>query len=180
MDSLQQLLAKNSSSTSGIHEAMASHAEDVFESFKGILPIFLGKRELGPFVALTLPRETTQSQVKLLSAISDLILAYNFRVVSFLSAIQVRTCENDLPKLGAILITADAAKTLFQLPWDMQFDRESNLTEFKRTEADGEVIPSESWNAFFQRGGDTKSRRMGYDRLIPLFEDKTQLPAFEK
>ena len=180
MDSLQQLLAKNSSSTSGIHEAMATHAEDVFESFKGILPIFLGKREIGPFVALTLPRETTQSRAKLLSALSDLILAYNFRVVSFLSAIQARASEDDTPKLGAILITADAAKTLFQLPWDMQFDSESNLSGFNRTEAEGEIVPSQTWTTFFQRGGDTGSRRIAYDRLVTLFEDETQLPAFEE
>ena len=180
MDSLQQLLAKNSSSTSGIHEAMATHAEDVFESFKGILPIFLGKREIGPFVALTLPRETTQSRAKLLSALSDLILAYNFRVVSFLSAIQARASEDDTPKLGAILITADAANSLFQLPWDMQFDSESNLSGFNRTETEGEVIPSQSWVTFFQRGGDTELRRIAYERLVALFGDGTQLPAFEK
>lgn len=159
---------------------MASHAEDVFDSFKGILPIFLGKRRLGPFVALTLPRQTIQSRVTLLSAISDLILTYNFRLVSFVSAIQARTKVDETPKLGAILITADNTKALFQLPWDMRFDDESNLIEFKRTEAEGEIISSESWNAFFERKADPEIRRAAYERLVSLFDDETQLPAFEE
>jgi len=180
MPNLQQRLSENQPTTSGIHEAMASHAEDVFESFKGILPIFLGKRKLGPFVALTLPRQTIQSRVTLLSTLSDLILAYNFRLVSFVSAIQARTNVNDDPKLGAILITADNAKGLFQLPWDMQFDAESNLIEFNRTEAEGEIISTESWLAYFQRKSGPDTRRVAYERLVNLFEDETQLPEFKE
>lgn len=180
MPDLQQRLSENSPATSGVHEAMARHAEDVFESLKGILPIFLGKRKLGPFVTLTLPRPTTQSRTKLLSALSDLIIAYNFRLVSFVSAIKARSSEDDAPRLGAILITADNAKALFQLPWGMTFDDASDLIDFERIEAEGEVIPSETWLAFFERSASPETRREAYDRLVNLFEDESLLPPFEE
>ena len=38
MPSLQEHLAKQQPATSGIHEAMALHTEDVFDEFAGILP----------------------------------------------------------------------------------------------------------------------------------------------
>jgi hypothetical protein len=179
MPSLQQRLTENSPATSGIHEAMAQHAEDTFDSLKGILPLFLGKRNSGPFVVLTLPNQTMRSRASLLSALSDLIIAYDFRLVSFVSAIQARTSEDDDPKLGAILVTADNAKALFQLPWELDFDAESNLTGYRRSEADGEIIPAASWNAFFQRSS-PEARRPAYERLVNLFEDASQLPAFDE
>ena len=180
MPNLQQRLAENSPATSGVHEAMAQHAEDIFEELKGILPLFLGKRKTGPFVALTLPRQTMQSRATLLSVLSDLILAYDFRLVSFVSAIQARVTEDEAPRLGAILITADNNKALFQLPWDMKFDDDSNLTSFERSEADGEIIPAETWNGFFQRGDSAQSKQQAYDRLLGLFQDASELPSFEK
>ena len=176
MPSLQQRLAENSPATSGAHEAMAQHAEDTFESLKGILPIFLGKRMAGSFVVLTLPNQTMRSRATLLSALSDLIIAYDFQLVSFVSAIQARASEADEPQLGAILITADDSKALFQLPWELKFDADANLVGYDRSDAEGEIIPAQSWNTFFQRKA-PELQRPAYDRLLNLFEDPSQLPG---
>ena len=178
MPSLQEHLAKQQPATSGIHEAMALHTEDVFDEFAGILPLFLGKRKLGSFVSLALPTEVTGSRDLLNSCLADLISAYDFRVVSFVSAIRAHSDTDQEPRLGAILITADNAKNLYQLPWILEFDRQANLTSHSRSKATGEIIPSEVWLSYFQQSREADERQSAYDRLLEVFGDASLLPEF--
>lgn len=155
---------------------MALHSEDVFDEFGGILPMLLGKRKLGSFVTLALPKEITGSRDLLISCLADLIFAYDFRMVSFVSAIQARSETDDEPRLGAILITADNGNNLYQLPWTLEFDNQSNLSSHSRSEAAGEIIPSETWLSFFQQSREEEEIQSAYDRLLTLFGDASLLP----
>jgi hypothetical protein len=178
MPSLQEHLAKQQPETSGIHEAMALHTEDVFDEFAGILPLFLGKRKLGSFVTLALPTEVTGSRDLLNSCLADLISAYDFRMVSFVSAIRAHSETDQEPRLGAILITADNAKNLYQLPWILEFDSQANLTNHTRSEATGEIVPSGVWLSYFQQSRDTDEKQSAYNRLLEIFGDASLLPDF--
>ena len=178
MPSLQEHLAKQQPATSGIHEAMALHTEDVFDEFAGIMPLFLGKRKLGSFVSLALPTEVTGSRDLLNSCLADLISAYDFRVVSFVSAIRAHSDTDQEPRLGAILITADNAKNLYQLPWILEFDSQANLTSHSRSEATGEIIPSEVWLSYFQQSREADEKQSAYNRLLEVFGDTSLLPEF--
>ncbi len=176
MQNLQQRLSGQEATTAGIHEAMAQHVEDIFKEFQGILPLLLGKRTLGSFVTLTLPQELGRSREQLLATLSDLIVAFDFRLISFISAIQSRKSPEDPPTLGAMLITADNANRLLQLPWELEFDSESNLIAFERSSAEGEVISGETWLSFFQTSLEIDEKEAAYDRLVEQFGDASLLP----
>lgn len=178
MPTLQERLAEQQPATSGIHEAMALHTEDVFDELGGILPLLLGKRKLGSFVTLALPKEITGSRDLLLSCLADLISTYDFRVVSFVSAIRAHSETDEEPRLGAILITADNGNNLYQLPWTLEFDSQANLSSHSRTEATGEIIPSKTWLSFFQQTRESDERQSAYDRLVERFGDASLLPEF--
>ncbi len=178
MPTLQERLAEQQPATSGIHEAMALHTEDVFDELGGILPLLLGKRKLGSFVTLALPKKVTASRDLLVSSIADLISAYDFRLVSFVSAMRAHSETEEEPRLGAILITADNGNNLYQLPWTLEFDRQSNLSSHSRSEATGEIIPSETWLSLFQQTREPEEVQSAYDRLVEKFGDASLLPEF--
>ncbi len=178
MPTLQQRLAEQPPNTSGIHEGMALHCEDVFDSFNGILPLLLGKRKGGPFISLTLPKTCLQSRASLLTALSDLIGVYDLQLVSFVSAVQTRVAENDPPRLGAILVTADNADSLFQLPWELEFDAESNLRQHTRSEASGEIVSRDTWRSLFDQQLDRAEKDNAYQQLLENFGDPSQLPKY--
>lgn len=176
MASLQQHLVAQPPTTSGIHEAMAQHAEDVFEEFRGILPMFLGKRQLGPFINLTLPKRITQDNSELLQTVADIVLVYNLRVISFVSAVRMQLADSDAPALGALLITADRAKAYFQLPWQLAFDANRDLVQARRSEIDQDVIPRETRDSFFTDGESDQAKQVAYDRLVDRFGGAKELP----
>ncbi len=174
--SLQQLLTEQPPNTSGLHEAMALHSEAIFKEFKGILPLFLGKRDGGPFVNLTLPNAVTQSSETLLQSICDLIWVYNLRVISFVSAIRIQNEETGKSEMSAMLITADKAHAYFQLPWKLTFDAEQDLTSAERSTSTTDVIPREIWSQLFTTKVTPDSRTISYDRLIERFGSADEIP----
>jgi hypothetical protein len=99
-------------------------------------------------------------------------------VVSFVSAIRAHSDTDQEPRLGAILITADNAKNLYQLPWILEFDSQANLTSHSRSEATGEVIPSEVWLSYFQQSREADEKQSAYNRLLEVFGDASLLPEF--
>ena len=173
---LQQLLAEQPPTTSGIHEAMARHSESIFEEFKGVLPSFLGKRKLGPFINLTLPNAVTQNSEALLQTIGDLILVYNLRLVSMVSAVRLHSEKESEPKLGALLITADNAKALFQLPWELELNPDRDVIAASRSTAESEIIPRDIWFQLFTQKADNDTKQFAYDRLVDRFGSADELP----
>ncbi|MEM9157936.1 MAG: hypothetical protein AAGB46_02715 [Verrucomicrobiota bacterium] len=176
MASLQELLTQQPPTTSGVHEAMAQHAEDTFTQLGGILPLFVGKRKKGNYLTFALPNAVTQDNGALLQTLSDIIFVYDLKLASFMTAIRTRVHESSIPKLGALLMTADDAKALFQLPWELEFDSASNLVNSTRSSSDGEIIPRSTWEAFFARTGDLNARQVVYETLIQRFGSQDQLP----
>lgn len=175
--SLQQLLAAQAPTASGIHEAAAQHAESIFDEFRGILPFFLGKRKLGPFINVTLPNIVTQDNEALLQTLGDFIRVYDLRLVSFVTAIRLRSDDRADPKLGALLITADNAKANFQLIWEMTFDSGADIATVTRTNTDFEIISREVWTQFFSQATDEESKRFSYERLVERFGGADQIPS---
>ena len=174
--SLQQLLAQQPPSTSGVHEAVASHAEDIFKQFRGILPLFLGKRRTGPFINLTLPNAITESSEALLQSLSDLIWVYDLRLVSFVSAVRMRSPEDEEARLKALLITADNARAYFQIPWNLDFDADGDITSAERGASYGEIVPREIWGQIFAKKISDETRTLSYDRLCERFGGPEQIP----
>ncbi|MDQ8186412.1 hypothetical protein [Pelagicoccus sp. SDUM812002] len=174
--SLQKLLTEQPPNTSGLHEAMALHSEAIFKEFKGILPLFLGKREGGPFINLTLPNAVTQSSENLLQTICDLIWVYNLRVISFVSAIRMQDEETGEEAMSALLITADKAHAYFQLPWKLTFDENQDISSAKRSSQATDVIPREIWSQLFTTKVTPDSRTISYDRLIERFGTAEEIP----
>ncbi len=174
--SLQKLLTEQPPNTAGLHEAMALHSEAIFKEFKGILPLFLGKREGGPFINLTLPNAVTQSSEALLQTICDLIWVYNLRVISFVSAIRMQDEESGESALSALLITADKAHAYFQLPWTLTFDEHQDISSSKRSTQSTDVIPREIWSQLFATKVTPDSRTISYDRLIERFGSADEIP----
>lgn len=174
--SLQQLLTQQPPTTSGLHEAVALHSEAIFEEFKGILPFFLGKRDKGSFINLTLPNSVTASSEALLQTIADFIWVYDLRVISFVSAIRMQDEETGESALQALLITADKAHAYFQLPWKLTFDEENDITASSRSSQSTDVIPREIWSQLFATKVTPDSRTVSYDRLIERFGDPEELP----
>ena len=166
---LQQLLLDNTPNTSGVHEAMAQYAEHIFEELNGILPLFLGKKHLGSYINLTLPNAAVQSSETLIETLGDLILVYNLRMASFISSVRAQTTPDGEPKLGALLITADHTKTIFQLPWTLDFDDNAKLIQHNRTQAQGEVIPSDTWASLFITEANLATKATAYARLVQRF-----------
>lgn len=178
MPSLEQRLFEQAPTPGGIHEAMARHAEDIFDQFQGILPIFLGKRAQGPFLTLAIPKQISQSRETLLSSLTDLIAAYELSLVSFVSAIQLRSGSDESPKLGAILITADNASSLYQLPWQLEFDADANLVSHSRSETDMDIISLDTWRAFFEQSPGPAEKQTAYNNLLLTFGDPNAIPEF--
>ncbi|HCR30554.1 MAG TPA: hypothetical protein DIV79_11105 [Opitutae bacterium] len=178
MPSLEQRLSEQAPNPSGIHEAMARHAEDIFDEFQGILPIFLGKRTQGPFLTLAIPKQISQSREILLSSLTDLIAAYELSLVSFVSAIQSRAAPEENPKLGAILITADNASSLYQLPWQLEFDSEANLASHTRSETETDIISLDTWRTFFEQSPGPAEKQTAYNNLLLTFGDSSAIPEF--
>ena len=178
MPSLEQRLSEQSPTPSGIHEAMARHGEDIFDQFQGILSVFLGKRNQGPFLTLAIPKQISQSRETLLSSLTDLIAAYDLSLVSFVSAIQSRSESDEVPKLGAILITADNASSLYQLPWQLEFDSEANLVSHTRSETDTDIIPLDTWRSFFEQSPGPAEKQTAYNNLLLTFGDPNAIPEF--
>ena len=178
MPSLEQRLSEQAPNPSGIHEAMARHAEDIFDEFQGILPIFLGKRTQGPFLTLAIPKQISQSRETLLSSLTDLIAAYELSLVSFVSALQSRAAPEENPKLGAILITADNASSLYQLPWQLEFDSEANLVSHTRSEAETDIISLDTWRTFFEQSPGPAEKQTAYNNLLLTFGDPSAIPEF--
>lgn len=174
--SLQQLLTEQPPTTSGLHEAVAQHSEAIFKEFKGILPFFLGKRQRGPFINLTLPNSVTESSESLLQTIADFIWVYDLRVISFVSAIRMHDEETDQTSLRALLITADKAHAYFQLPWKLSFDNENDITAAERTSTSTDVIPREIWSQLFATKVTPDNKTISYDRLIERFGSPEELP----
>ncbi|MDQ8199139.1 hypothetical protein QEH56_13305 [Pelagicoccus enzymogenes] len=174
--SLQKLLTEQAPNTSGLHEAMALHTEAIFKEFKGILPLFLGKREGGPFVNLTLPNSVTESSEALLQTICDLIWVYKLRVISFVSAIRMPNEETGQHEMSALLITADKAHAYFQLPWKLTFDENQDITAAQRSTAASDLIPREIWSQLFASKVTPDNRTISYDRLIERFGSADELP----
>ncbi len=176
MATLQQLLIDNPPSTQGVHEAMAQYAEHIFEELNGILPLFLGKKHLGSYINLTLPNAAVQSSQTLVETLGDLILVYNLKLASFVSSVRAQSSENSEPKLGALLITADHTKTILQLPWTLEFDSDAKLSGHFRSEAQGEVIPSDVWASLFSREANLATKASSFARLVERFGGEDQLP----
>lgn len=174
--SIQKLLTEQPPNTSGLHEAMALHTEAIFKEFKGILPLFLGKREGGPFVNLTLPNTVTTSSEALLQTVCDLIWVYNLRVISFVSAIRMPNQETGQDEMSALLITADKAHAYFQLPWKLSFDQNQDISSSQRSSASTDVIPREIWSQLFATKVTPDTRTISYDRLIERFGDADEIP----
>ncbi|MDQ8180899.1 hypothetical protein [Pelagicoccus sp. SDUM812005] len=174
--SLQKLLTEQPPNTSGLHEAMALHSEAIFKEFKGILPLFLGKREGGPFVNLTLPTAVTESSEALLQTICDLIWVYNLRVISFVSAIRMPNEETGENEMSAMLITADKAHAYFQLPWKLAFDENQDIVSSQRSSLATDIIPREIWSQLFAAKVTPDSRTISYDRLIERFGSADEIP----
>ena len=174
--SLQQLLTQQAPTTSGHHEAMALHTEAIFKEFKGILPFFLGKKEQGPFISLTLPNSVTESSEALLQTVADFIWVYNLRFISFVSAIRMQDEESGESKLQALLITADKAHTFFQLPWKLTFDDNDDIVSAERSSSATDIIPREIWSQLFASKVTPDARTISYDRLLERFGDEDQLP----
>ncbi|MCH6257343.1 hypothetical protein MLD52_12355 [Puniceicoccaceae bacterium K14] len=176
MPSLQELLIENQPTTSGIHEAMAQHAEQVFEELHGVLPIFLGKRKTSGFINLSIPTKALQNRDILLATLSNLIKTYNLSVASFVSTIRAQFPGSEEPQLAAILITADSSNAVFQLPWELQFDATSNLSAFKRTHAEGFTIDEATWKEMFQETKNLADKAEAYGNLVEVFGGEDQLP----
>lgn len=176
MSSLQELLLENQPTTSGVHEAMAQHAENIFDELHGVLPLFLGKRKNGGFINLTIPAPALQNRDVLVATISNLIKTYNLKVVSFVSTIRAQFPGSDEPKLAAILITADSDKTIFQLPWELQFDESSNLSAHNRTQADGLTIDEETWEEMFKDSKNLAAKAEAYGHLVEVYGSEKELP----
>lgn len=174
--SLQQLLSEQPPTTSGIHEAVARHTEGIFTEFKGILPLFLGKRRTGPFINLTLPNAVTQSSEALLQTLSDFIWVYELRAISFVSAIRMQDEETQANELRAILITADSAHAYFQLPWKLEFDSEDDISSYSRSSSGMDIIPREIWSQIFATKVKPETKTFSFDRLIERFGDVDELP----
>lgn len=155
---------------------MARHAEFIFNEFNGILPIFLGKRKLGPFINLTLPNAVTQSSEALLQTIGDLILVYKLRLVSIVSAVRLHSEKSGDPTLGAMLLTADNATGLFQLPWEIELDSKQDVVAAKRSTADEHIIPLDIWFQLFAQKGDDATKQFSYERLVERFGSEEELP----
>ncbi|MDQ8202448.1 hypothetical protein [Pelagicoccus sp. SDUM812003] len=174
--SLQQLLSQQPPTTSGIHEAVALHSEAIFKQFRGILPFFLGKRESGPFINLTLPNSVIQSSDALLQTLSDLIWVYKLKTVSFVSALRVKETEDGEAAMKALLITADSKSAYFQLLWDLDFDEHADITASRRSERDIEVLPKELWSQIFSMKVPADARTLSYDRLAERFGGEEEIP----
>lgn len=175
--SLKELLAKQPPTTSGIHEAVALHNESVFQNLRGILPMFLGKRKTGSFINLALPNRVTESSEALMQSLSDLIWVYDLCVISFVSAIRMQTEEEEEPNLKALLITADNARSYFQLPWNLSFDSESNISSFERSNVFAQIIPSEVWQQIFAHKISPEAKTLSYDRLEERFGGPENIPS---
>lgn len=174
--SLQQLLTEQPPSTSGIHEAVARHSEAIFKEFRGILPFFLGKRQNGPFINLSLPNSVTESSESLLQTIADFIWVYDLRLISFVSAIRMQDEETGNSNLQALLITADKAHAYFQLPWKLSFDAQNDIVSAERSSSASDVIPREIWSQLFTSKVTPDGKTISYDRLIERFGDPDELP----
>ncbi len=155
---------------------MALHSEAIFEEFKGILPLFLGKRDGGPFITLTLPNSVTASSEALLQTICDLIWVYNLRVISFVSAMRMQNEETGESELSALLITADKAHAYFQLPWKLTFDEEQDISSNQRSTSTTDIIPREIWSQLFAAKVTPDNRTISYDRLIERFGSAEEIP----
>lgn len=155
---------------------MALHTEAVFKEFKGILPFFLGKREDGPFISLTLPTSVTQSSEALLQTIADFIWVYNLRFISFVSAIRMQDESSGKTKLQALLITADKAHAYFQLPWKLDFDENEDIASAERSSSSADVIPREIWSQLFASKVTPDGKTISYDRLVERFGETEDLP----
>lgn len=176
MPTLQELLLENQPTTSGMHEAMAQHSENIFDELHGVLPTFLGKRKSAGFLNLNLPNEALRSRELLVQTISNLIKTYNLTAVSFTSTIRAQFPGNDEPQLAAILITADSSKTIFQLPWSLQFDETSNLSAHNRTQAEGLIIDEATWEDMFRKTPNLAATAEAYGNLVELYGGEDQLP----
>ncbi|MBK1878198.1 hypothetical protein [Pelagicoccus mobilis] len=174
--SLQQLLSQQPPNSSGHHEAMALHTEAIFKEFKGILPFFLGKRDQGPFISLTLPNSVTESSEALLQTVADLIWVYNLRFISFVSAIRMQDEEKGNTQLQALLITADKSHAFFQLPWKLTFDNNDDIVSASRSSASTDIIPREIWSQLFASKVTPDAKTISYDRLVERFGDTDELP----
>lgn len=155
---------------------MALHTEAVFKEFKGILPFFLGKREDGPFISLTLPTSVTQSSEALLQTIADFIWVYNLRFISFVSAIRMQDESSGKTKLQALLITADKAHAYFQLPWKLDFDENEDIASAERSSSSADIIPREIWSQLFASKVTPDGKTISYDRLVERFGETEDLP----
>jgi len=155
---------------------MALHTEAIFKEFKGILPFFLGKRENGPFISLTLPNAVTESSEALLQTIADFIWVYDLRFISFVSAIRMQDEETGEQRMQALLITADKAHAFFQLPWKLTFDSENDIVSSERSSATTDIIPREIWSQLFASKVAPDARTISYDRLVERFGDSDELP----
>lgn len=173
---LQQLLTEQPPTTSGLHEAMARHSEGIFQEFKGILPLFLGKRQAGPFINLTLPNVVTQSSEALLQTICDFIWVYDLRVISFVSAIRMPDEVTGESSLSALLITADKAHAYFQLPWKLEFDADNDIVAATRSSTSTDIIPREIWSQLFTAKVTPDTKTIAYDRLAERFGGVDEIP----
>ncbi len=175
-DTLQQLLAQQSPSTAGVHEAVAQHSESIFEEFHGILPFFLGKRRRGTFIQLSLPKNVTEDTEALLQTVSDLILVYELKLASFVSAVRMRDRKTGLAKIGAMLLTADNAGNSFQLHWEMEFDGNSDISSARRSDGEATVIPTEVWQQIFSQKQEAEAKTFCHERLVSRFGGPDSIP----
>lgn len=174
--SLQQLLTQQPPTTSGAHEAVALHSEAIFEDFKGILPLFLGKRRTGSFINLTLPNSVTQSSEALLETVADLIWVYDLKLISFVSAIRMQNEISQQNELKALLITADSAHIYFQLVWHLDFDQEDDIKKATRSPSQFDIIPREIWSQLFGTKVKPDTKTFSFDRLEERFGGVENLP----
>jgi len=174
--SLQQLLSKQPPTTSGAHEAFAQHSEAIFSDFKGILPLFLGKRRSGPFIHLKLPRSIIQDSEALLQSISDMVWVYDLRLFSFVTTIRMQDASSGQSRLRALQITADSAHLYQQLVWHLDFDAEDDIVAFRRSSAEPDLIPKEIWSQLFAAKPTPESRIFSFERLAERFGGEDEIP----
>ncbi len=79
-----------------------------------------------------------------------------------------------------MLVTADNASSLFQLPWELEFDADSNLRQHTRSEASGEMIHGGTWQSLFAQNLTDDEKDAAYQQLLEEFGDASLLPKYSK